>query len=169
MKQTTSGKAWREAREEGLEITFPSGHVARIRSITPAAFLRLGKMPDAMAKTIEDVLAGRLQANEAGEAQLFKLDTLEDFQEYFSFLEFYARHCFVSPRIVDTPQSDEEITIDDLDQGDMEFLLQIIFLPAAALRAFRDEQARSLGVVQPGKRDVSKSKQHHVSEAVAAD
>lgn len=150
--QATSGTAWRKNREEGVLFQFPSGKWARIRAVDPSAFLMRGQFPETLNTVVEAVLIGK------NEGHSYDLTTLKGFREYYDFLEFYARHCFVSPRIVDTPQADDEISMDDLETGDKEFLVQVVFLPASDLETFSQRQIERLGGVQSGEDHVQSAK-----------
>jgi hypothetical protein len=54
-KKTTGKKQWQKQRGEELEL--PSGNVALVRRPGPAALLKKGVLPDAMASMISDMIA----------------------------------------------------------------------------------------------------------------
>lgn len=157
----TLGKEWRKNREEGVLIQFPSGKWARIRAIDPSAFLMRGQFPDTLNTVVEAVLIGKTEGG-----HIYNLESLKGFREYYDFLEFYARHCFISPRIVDNPQAEDEISMDDLETGDKEFLVQVVFIPASDLEIFSARQIERLGGVQPGKDDVQVAKRVNARKRV---
>lgn len=160
--QASNPKDVRKNREAGVLIQFPSGYVFKIRAVNPSDFLRAGKMPDPVSHIIQEVLSGRADKID------FSKQTLEEFQTYYAFLEFYARLCFVYPRIVDKAEADDEIQIEDLEQGDLEFLVGVIFAPLSALERFSEEQSRSLESVQSGKKHIQKAKPVPTGAAVGA-
>ncbi len=164
----TSGKAWREARENGVEIKFPSGFTASIRPIDVDFFVRVGRVPNVMAGMLADLLDGK-------HVKMDKppLEKLEDRRDWLDFLNELVKYAFISPRIVDDPQADDEISIDDLAYGDKFIVYQLFAQPAEVLRRFRDAQSKFVAVVDDPKNNGAAAQQSarhsQVVEPVAGD
>ena len=104
----TSGAQWRQARVFGELVPLPSGNVARLRKLSLLGFMRKGKIPDPLSAVINEMVAGKRR--EAAD-----LDTFSDFADL---LDLICREAFVEPKIVDDPQEDGEISIEDIDFQD---------------------------------------------------
>jgi hypothetical protein len=136
----TPGKTWRKLREEGVLIRLPSGNWASLRSISPEVIVKLGRIPDILTPVIAEELSGKGTLRE----KLGNPQTLADLQANIEFVETVAEFAFVNPRIVADPQSDDEISIEDLSWDDKVFCVSLLGVPAQALERFRDEQARGV-------------------------
>lgn len=135
---TTSGKDWRKAREEGVEITFPSGHTARLRPLTLTFLFRLGTLPQFVTGMVMDML----------ENKAAPISTAEDVQKFYAICEAAARAMFISPRIVDEPTGDDEIGPHDLSDADLEYLwAYLVGQPLAEMKSFRPEPKDAVGTV----------------------
>jgi hypothetical protein len=142
MMTTTSGRTWREAREKGIELTFPSGNVASIRPVEIDFFVRVGHVPSALTQTVSDVIDGKPFNRHIAPSQL-----LEDKQEWVKFLNQLATFAFVTPRVVETPEAEDEISINDISYADKLLLWVFFTRPANLLRNFRDEQEKLVAPV----------------------
>ena len=143
----TSAKNWRRPREEGVELTFPSGNIASIRPITTALLVRLGRVPD--------VLLGAFAKNVLEGAPI-DIDTsnVEMLKAYYELLDGVCLTSFITPEVVEAgvAPGDGQITIDDVSTEDKEWLLLFLNKPASKLRSFRAEQESDVEPVdaQPG-------------------
>lgn len=140
---TQSLREWRErrrTREEGLEITLPSGLSARIRAVGVDTFLMSGHIPDSLTPIIAEAV-------NTGIAQLPELDTVQATRDYLQLLDALAKTAFVSPKVVDRPQADNEISPEDIDVGDKMWVLGFLGRPADALKSFRQEQTANVAGV----------------------
>ncbi len=145
----TSGKEWRKAREEGVEITFPSGRVAAIRPIEVDHFLLAGgHIPDFLTPIVLDMINGKGYMME-----LPLHEQLEKSKDFLMFLNELAKAAFVNPKVVDDPQADDEISIDDLTYGDKTIVYRFFSRPAEVLRRFRDSWAKSVAFVDAPQND----------------
>lgn len=146
----TSGAQWRKNREEGELIQLPfSGYLVSIRTVQPDALLRLGKIPQVLSSLVLDVIYDR------GDDDKFEkfLTTPEDQQEALQMLESLRVVCtaaLLSPRIVENPQADDEISIEDMDLGDRSFIFRLAFAPAEALTTFRYKPPSDVAVMANG-------------------
>jgi hypothetical protein len=109
----TSGRAWRDKNQE--EVTLPSGNVALLRR------------PDMMQLATEDdapnVLAGVVVAAMQGK-DMKKLEVKPTgLKDLVALQNKVCIACFVSPKIVDNPQAEDEISLADLTMYDKSFVL----------------------------------------------
>jgi hypothetical protein len=142
----TSGREWRKAREEGYVITLPSGNAIRLRSIALDTLILSGKLPDLLTP----VAARSLWTFDDGGAIA---DETEMAKNYAELIHLIVRAGVIEPRIVENPEADDEISMDDLEFNDKVFIFNACIAPAAALQNFRDKQATGLDAVHNGKGD----------------
>lgn len=136
---TTSGRAWREQRNQGVEVTLPSGNVVRLRPVSIQAFLKLPNIPDTLTPVIHDMIAPK---------EATKVQTVEDVINFHRVLDALCAYAFVSPRIVEAPESDDEISMGDVDTADKLAVLGLLDKTARQLESFRPQQADALESVQ---------------------
>ena len=134
MPQVTSGKEWRKLRAEGVEVQLTSGMVVRVKSIGYAAVLKSGYVPDYLTATVIDAVEGK-------KFTFPEAETPEQVLQRADFIAALCKLMLVSPRIVDDPQADDEIGMDDLEESDRFCLLAMWGSPTAWLRNFRFGQA----------------------------
>jgi hypothetical protein len=140
----TSAAERRNKRDAGVEIQFPEyGDWVAIRPMDEAFFFKQGMIPDFLAPFINEMIA-------TGQA---KMPTIEKNEEWLKFLDSLVRFSFVNPKVVDDPQADNEIGIDEVGYADKCFLYGLFGRPANILRAFRDQQTKPVAVVPPAKAD----------------
>jgi hypothetical protein len=149
----TSGAEWRRNREEGELVQLPySGKIVRLRTVRPDMLLRLGKIPNPLSALMVDIIYG----NAEGERLDQFLNTQEGVEAALDMLESLKVVCmaaFIQPRIVDDPQGDDEICIDDLELADRSYIFRLVFVPAEALKSFRYEPPADVAVVANGAGD----------------
>jgi len=149
----TSGKTWRKVREEGIEITLISGNVAAIRPLDVDFFIREGRVPDFLASTVNAIIDGT-------PTELPDIERAEkNVQEWMPFLNRMVTASFVSPRIVENPTQDDEISIDDVRYLDKLMLYRLFLRPVAALRTFREKTAQPVAPVDAAKDDGNPAQQ----------
>jgi hypothetical protein len=142
-KHATSGAAWRKTREEGLPVTFPSGKVAALRNVNLASLLAKGIISDALTPIVAELLNGGKAAEKLKPEQLFKAQ--------IALQEAVCKLAFVNPRIVDEPQADDEISIDDVAHIDQEFALALLQTPVERLaETFRQTETPHVESVSEG-------------------
>lgn len=135
--EPTSGKEWRKARLEGKLVRLLSGNVVRLRPIEVDYFLRVGHIPDFLAPLISELITGG-----QAESELPPQEALEKQTEWFTFLDDLCRYALVSPRVVDNPEADDEISVDDIAYMDKYFIYLMFSRPARLLRQFRQPQTQ---------------------------
>jgi hypothetical protein len=138
---TTASKR-REVREQGIEIQFPEyGDWVAIRPMDETFFFKHGMIPDFLGPTINEMIG-------TGQA---KLPSAEKNEEWLTWLNNLVKWAFVSPKVVDEPHNDNEISIDDVGYTDKVFLYGLFGRPANVLRAFRDSQRKPVATVDAAK------------------
>lgn len=146
----TSGREWRQAREEGFVVMLPSGRVVRMQPVSLEKLIIYGEIPD----TLVPLAAGSLwvgvnpEENKDDPEAVRKL--LKDADELFGLI---CRASFMEPVITDEPQADNEIHIDDLEFRDKVQGFEYAQLPSVSLRNFRDEQEKLLAALRNGQDD----------------
>lgn len=147
----TSGESWRIART--TEITFPSGNTAVCRTVGTDLFIKLGRVPDWATSYVLDAIE-----QTGGVFDIRKLPerkTLEDEKNWIDFINAVTETCFVNPKIVDNPQADDEISVDDVEYGDKVYLAAFLGRPIQSLATFLKEQADRVAAVSAKSTDTS--------------
>jgi hypothetical protein len=147
----TSAKTWRQAREEGVEIKLPSGHMAAVRPIEADFFVMHGSIPDPLAATLNSILDG--QTVKIGDITMEELERKKT--EWLPFLNELASFALVEPicRNVEagTPLADNEISVWDLSYADKIALYRFFCQPADFLKTFRQFQIDRLAALDAAK------------------
>lgn len=138
--QETPAAEFRRVREQGERITIRStGRVVRMRVVKPAALLRLGKIPNPLSELVMSILHGTLKREDW--QKFFALpERIEQELEMLESLRVVCTAALVYPHVVDEPQSDDEIHIDDLEDGEQRFIFDLALMEATALSRFRLQQ-----------------------------
>lgn len=142
----TSGREWRKAREEGELFPLPSGAVVRIRPVSIERLIAGGHFPDALTAEAQKVLFEQQEREE--EPDLAAL-----FRDSEAIYNVVCKAALVEPRIVDDPQADDEIGIDDLSYQEKEAVYRTAQQPAMQLRRFCQRQIERLEAVPDGEGD----------------
>lgn len=150
--KVTPAAEFRKMREQGVEITLPSGRVVRMRTVTPDRLLKLGKIPDILTQLVIKMFYGQVTS---GDFNGF-LDAREELEQTFAQFESLRVVCtagLLEPRIVDNPQADDEIAIDDLTMSERGWIFRLAFVEADDLATFRQRQTPNVEVVPDGDQD----------------
>lgn len=139
-QQPTSGREWRAPREQGLTVALPSGHVARIRPVGMDLVVRVGYIPGVLSNFI-------VQMIETGKGDLPTTANLDEEKEWFRFLDCLVELAFVSPKVVASPQAEDEISIDDVELADKMAIWRVLGAPARALVSYFQSQEERLSSV----------------------
>lgn len=143
MQQPTSGVDWRKPREEGFVIALPSGNNARIRPVALDVLLRQGKIPDLLTPFVAQMVYEGVDTDELN--QLLSVEKLtENSTEMLALIDAIVTAAFVEPHIVESPQADDEITIEDVGLADRGTVFSLAVLPANDLRRFLERQMPDL-------------------------
>jgi len=153
----TSAKERREKRDAGIELQFPEyGDVVAIRPLDEGFFLQAGMIPDFLAPVVQELIGtGKVS-----------LPTPEKNEKWLAFLDMMVKYAYLHPKVVDQPQGDDEISIEDVGYIDKTFLYGFFGSPANILRAFRARQIESLATLDAAKNNGHFSKQVPESEPV---
>lgn len=134
----------KEIHTKGVELGLPSGLNAFIRPVTTRDLLRtLGRIPDELTNLVHTLVNPVDPELTASILDSMNQLTPEVIEMQFEFLDAYCKIAFVSPRVVDNPTSDDEISPDWLSAEDKGFVLALINAPAIRLREFRQFQTES--------------------------
>jgi hypothetical protein len=143
----TPATEFRKVREQGEKITVRStGRIVQMRVVKPSHLLKLGKIPDLLAELVIQIMYGKI--TEEQYQQFFALpERKEHAADLAESLRVVCTAALVYPRIVDDPQADDEIHIDDLDDSEQRFIFDLALLEASQLSRFRQGQERHVETV----------------------
>ena len=147
--EVSSGREWRQPREEGTPVQLPSGHVVALRPPDLSAMVAHGRVPDFLTGYAVDAFHSGIKTPGADG----KPFTPEELTNLVHLLDLLCRESFVNPRVVDEPTADDEISLDDLDFLDKLAVLKWLLGPVDDLVKFREEQAGSLESLFGGEND----------------
>ena len=151
-KRPTRGIDWRKPREEGFLLALPSGNTVRIRSVALDVLLRQGKVPDLLTPFIAKTIYDGVDTKQLDE--MLSIENLaEQSDEMLALIDAICVAAFLEPRIVDDPQAEDEISIEDVELADRGTVFSLAMLPANDLRRFLERQAPSLEPVPDGDGD----------------
>lgn len=156
----TTAAEWRAKRNKGIEVYLPEFEdTVFIKPMDPAVFLKTGRIPDFLAKPIEDLIARTGSAS----IEIMPKDlTPEQVKEWLRFLDELMKEVFASPRVVDNPREGEnEIGVDDISYYTKLYVYMLFGRPAHVLRSFRPKQIPDVATV-----DVAKNNGTHAVETV---
>ncbi len=125
MSRKFSGAGYRQARQTRaeqsnalIELELPSGFIFTVRQPDLALFKVSGALPQSVGDKME-----RAKGKGLSDEDAFKTLTEQEQEASFRFAKKLLRQICVNPRIVDDPQADDEISIEDLETEDFEFLM----------------------------------------------
>lgn len=141
----TKASDWRKWKKEGYPLTFPSGSTAYVRPIALDMLLEQIYVPNPLIADVEAMLRANRKTGSADEDVVKLTKTSKSFQHAAAYASF------ISPRVVEDPdpESEDEISADDLDPEDLAFLVKWIGQPASALRKFSQQQKEGLEPLPP--------------------
>lgn len=136
----TSGKSWRQAREEGELWTLPSGNVARLRPISLMHLIRSGDIPDILTPVAASMLWDEIDIDKLS-------GTVEMAKNSAELAERICEASFINPRIVENPEQDDEVALEHIDDMDKAWVMNTMIQPAEVLRGFRMRQEERLAAL----------------------
>lgn len=155
---TTTAKEWREKRKS-IEFELPEyKDTVLIRPMDAGFFFKTGRIPDFLAKTVSDLI-NRIST----QVEIPKELTPDETKQWLTFLDELAKWTIVSPKVVDDPQADDEIGVDEITLVDKLYLYQFFGQPASILRSFRPKWSTALATV-----DAAKNNGTHAVETVGS-
>ena len=146
--RATSGADWRKPREEGYVIRLPSGNMARLRPVALDVLIISGKLPDLLTQLAAKSLWAETDTATIG-------DQVELAKGYAELINIIVPAAMMEPRIVEKPQADDEISLDDLQFSDKVAIFQLASGGTTLLQNFRDEQTPNVEPVRDGESDLS--------------
>lgn len=145
-----SAKELQDIFKFGAEMELPSGILARVKPITTRELmLKIGRVPDELTSLVNSLVNPSNSEDQSEMLESFKALDPEIINLQFEFLDKYCALALVSPRIVENPTADDEISADMLSEEDKGFLLAWINAPAIRLRDFRAFQTEFNPSVEP--------------------
>lgn len=141
-RQVTSGAAVREEREVGRIVEMPSGHCFRLRPAPLDLLVKMGKVPDGLVS----LAAGAIMGDDAAPRK--QEPTLEEVEAQVDFYNLVVTMAMVEPHVVESPEHDDEVSIDDIEFGDKLFIARLLFQPLRELESFRHEPAGDVVAVR---------------------
>lgn len=139
--QVTSATKWRKLREEGVKVPLPSGFTARLRPVGIEELVRRGRIPDQLSGMAAEVVwAGDMSRETAFKMGAAALDLLN----------IVVAAAFMEPTVTLSDPTEDEISIDDIDLADKNFVFTFVTGPLAVLRSFREKQERDVEPVSHG-------------------
>jgi len=139
----TLARTWRQPRAEGFVVTLPSGNVARLRPVALDRMILSGSLPDLLTP-----LAAKTLWTTTDEAEIG--NQIELARGFVDLVNLIVPLAMMEPTIVEDPQTDSEISIEDIDFGDKVAVFQLATQPATFLKAFREQQAGGLATLHNG-------------------
>jgi hypothetical protein len=153
MQRKISGKAWRDttrkAQTEGEEVQMPSGNWARVRNIPLSLLLAHPDMTDSLTPIAAEIAGITSNASNRKTAK----DVLTFIKQQLGVVEVITKLALIEPRVVDDPQSDDEIAYSDVEDVDRFWLMELLMKSARELQSFCQEQTRLMADVA-AKQDV---------------
>lgn len=145
----TPASEFRRAREQGEKITLPTGRIVLMRTVKPSLLLKLGKIPDFLSELVIQILYGKI-TNEQYQAHFAPNERKEHAIEMAESLRVVCMGALIYPRVVEDPQADDEIHIDDLQDNEQRFIFDLALLEASDLSRFRERQEANVEPVSQG-------------------
>lgn len=123
-------------------MTLPSGNVVRLRPVDMSVMMLEGRIPDLLSP-----LAAKSLFLGIEEDDMLNLEDAEAFEkvkeiapDMLKLYNIVTKAAFLEPRIVENPEGDDEISIEDVDAADKAAVFAYTSQGAAALKFFRDQQ-----------------------------
>lgn len=138
MTEIMQAAAWRN--NGTVAHTFRSGRTARIRVVGTDFFLKAGRVPDTLTPMVAKLF------REGGDIFRDVVQEVEAAQEFSQFLDVMTQAMFVEPRVTETATEDT-LGLDDVFHDEKLELWNIMMLPSAKVRSFREEQNDAVGDV----------------------
>lgn len=142
-RSATPGSAWRRPREQGEIVTLPSGNVARVRPVAVDALLAAGRIPDLLSG-----VAAKTLWTETDTATI--AEQAETAKHFADLINLIVPLVMLEPRVVDNPEGDEQIALDDIEFSDKIAIFQLATGGSTVLRQFRLDQEKRLAAIHNG-------------------
>lgn len=128
-RKVTTGTEWRRAREQGEIVKLPSDKVVRLRPLSLLGLIKRGRIPDPLAALINEMIGGEKKV----------AADLNTFQSFGDLLDLVCVIAFVEPKIVENPEADDEISVEDVHFDDQLFVFNRVQSEVNLTVPFRPE------------------------------
>jgi hypothetical protein len=119
-----------------VEKEMPSGNRVILRPFGWSLLLRKGRIPNVLLPIVNDILDGKQVS--------IPTTTLDEKKAFYELLDDLCYVAYVHPRVVDDPQAEDEVSVDDIEDDDKLFLWTMIGAGISQMRSFRPEQVIDL-------------------------
>lgn len=134
--------------ETGAALTLPSGLKVSLRPVDPLTLAMAGQIPQPLKGIVAEMMFAPLaQQDEARDEIERRLHISAD---QMPVVDAVCRAALLSPRVVDSPTYDDEISLDYLPILDRTQIYWWVTQGAIALQTFRDEQNADVGPLPDG-------------------
>lgn len=135
----TPASEFRRIGREGIVVTLQSSRrTVRLRSVQLMRMLKAGKIPDPLTAYVASMVYGDDEDDTRS--------TLEKAKEWQDYLDLVVSAALLHPRVVDDPQGEDEIAIEDLEYAELIEIHGWARNPLDAVRPFRGEQAQPVDI-----------------------
>lgn len=135
---TNQTNSWK-ALQEGVKFTLPdSGLEVWLRPVDFTIFAVYGGLPDTLMSTVMEAALSGDQGKIVADAPNLMSKGVAEFRQL---MEAYARCAFVTPRVVDDPQGDNEISLGWLGFKDLQFVYGMFNLTLPQMIELSDQQS----------------------------
>lgn len=139
----TPGSTWRKPRTVGETVTLPSGNVATLRPVALDMLIASGKLPDLLTP-----IAAKSLWTETDTSTI--ADQVETAKGFAELVNLIVPAAMLTPRIVENPQGDDEISLEDIDFSDKIAIFQLATGGSQVLKSFREQQEKRMEPVPDG-------------------
>lgn len=143
--EPTPGKDLRKRREEGFVVDLSADCAVKVRPVAIDRLILAGKIPDYLTTIAAKQLWGRTTGDELTDAEIAK--------QYAELVNLVVPLALVSPRVVENPTGEDEISLEDLDFRERTTIYTLAVGPVELLRRFRDRQARDVAALPDSEGD----------------
>lgn len=138
-------------REQGVLLQIQSGRRVLMRNVTPDALLKLGKIPDILTPLVLKMVYEGVETEEIT-AFWAPRERVDETLEMLESLRVVCTAALIYPRIVDNPQAEDEIAIEDLSLAERGSIFHLALQPAELLQRFRVQPQTDVEPVPDGAR-----------------
>lgn len=142
----TPAAEWRKPREEGYTVTLLSGNRATLRPVALDVLIASGELPDVLTPIAAQSLWQDRETQDIAEAG-------DVAKQYADLVNAVVPAAFLYPQVVEDPQGEDEISLDDIDFQDKVQVFNLATAGAMFLRKFREKQSRDVEAEQDGEDD----------------
>lgn len=153
-KPLTPASHWRKNYEDGIEVEMPDGAIVRMRPTIDTTYLiATGLIPDGLTAI---ALEGLNFDSKDKNAVKSLSENVKRLNELYKIV---CTETWIHPRIVDNPQTDDEISFAWVTKEQKEVTWNLINRPISEWRVFLSQLAASLELVPNGTTDTATPQQ----------